>query len=72
MWRVKNKYDEAAKVSGGFRNIHFNLLLKQPGSEGARHGFLCELQVQHRDMWDMEQEGNAHDRYIQFRNDRAE
>jgi hypothetical protein len=52
--RIKNKFDDAAEVKGGFRNIHFNLTLKHPccdsacccGDEGT--GFVCELQIQHR------------------------
>jgi len=51
--RIKNKFDKGAKTKGGFRNIHINILLKRPGSDDNT-GFLCELQVQHREMWKAE------------------
>jgi hypothetical protein len=114
VYRIKNKFDDAAEVKGGFRNIHVNLMLKHPtgstfcgstccGEE--RMGFVCELQIQHRkvsssfrlctcrvwqkllidclfcmwaaQMWEAERSsgvGNldAHSRYIEFRNGRAE
>ena len=69
MRRIKNRFDQNYK--GGFRNIHVNIALKRPGGP-ANSEFLCELQIQHREMWNAEQETLAHDRYIQFRNGRAE
>jgi hypothetical protein len=125
--RIKNKFDDAAEVRGGFRNIHFNLTLKHPTCCGSSTccgtggtGFVCELQIQHRkvssvaqctcrvllwqkpadsradvraglrlsyaggcvvlcvpQMWEAERVSgadgrDAHSRYIQFRNGRAE
>ena len=78
--RVKNKFDMSTKVKGGFRNLHINLMLNVPNAD-ARNGFLCELQVQLREIWEAEQsnivvvdgkETTPHDRYIMFRNFRAE
>jgi hypothetical protein len=81
--RIKNKF-ATRKVKGGFRNVHVNLLLSREGAP-REAGFLCELQIQHRDIWDAEQ-GNdrqvltprgmqwvtPHERYILYRNYRAE
>jgi hypothetical protein len=81
--RVKNKFHHAVRrVKGGFRNVHLNLMLRRPGS--IIPGFICELQIQHREMWEAEgglrssitvvdgRETTPHDRYIIFRNFRAE
>ena len=65
------------KVKGGFRNIHVNLTLKRPGAP-AETGFVCELQIQHREIFDAETRTSGdggetpHDRYIAYRNYRAE
>jgi hypothetical protein len=81
--RIKNKF-EARIVKGGFRNIHINLVLTRQGAP-PESGFLCELQVQHREIFEAEQ-GNdrevatpqgmrwltPHQRYILYRNYRAE
>jgi hypothetical protein len=78
--RIKNKFDPKCKVKGGFRNVHINLVLKHPDIP-EDPGFMCELQIQHREIWQAEQsrivvvggvETTPHDRYIQFRNFRAE
>ena len=82
VWRVKNKMDGSKSVQGGFRNVHLNLMLKRPEA-APQDGFLCELQIHHREMWDAEQGAGAirivdgeettpHGRYIRFRNNRAE
>ena len=68
--RIKNKFD--MKVKGGFRNIHINLTLMQPGAAPVT-GFVCELQIQHREIFEAEthtgERGSEtpHDRYIAFR-----
>ena len=68
--RIKNKFD--MKVKGGFRNIHVNLTLLQPGA-APETGFVCELQIQHREIFDAETHINGavgespHDRYIAYR-----
>jgi len=83
MCRVKNKFAPKAKVSGGFRSIHVNLLLRRPNWKPTEPGFVCELQIQLRDIWDQEKSSirpassgghdtTSHDRYIKFRNYRAE
>ena len=78
MCRVKNKFAQA-KVNGGFRSIHVNLMLKRP--DWTEPGFICELQIQHRRMWEVEHQpskedqstgASPHSRYVEFRNDRAE
>jgi hypothetical protein len=80
--RIKNKMDVGVSVKGGFRNIHVNLMLRRPQAS-RQNGFLCELQIHHRDLWDAEQSAAAirvvdgeettpHGRYIRFRNNRAE
>ena len=74
--------DGSRSVQGGFRNIHLNLMLRQPGA-ARQDGFLCELQIHHREMWEAEQgvdairvvdgeETTPHGRYIRYRNYRAE
>jgi hypothetical protein len=82
--RIKNKFHARSSVKGGFRNIHINLVLTRQGAP-PESGFLCELQIQHREIFEAEQ-GNdrevltpqgvrwltPHQRYILYRNYRAE
>ena len=79
--RIKNKFNLDSLVKGGFRNIHVNIALRRPGPHAAGMMFLCELQVQHSDIWEAEQnsivvvdgvETTPHDRCITYRNYRGE
>jgi hypothetical protein len=73
--RIKNRFDDRARVLGGFRNTHVNLVLTLPSEARA---FVCEVQLQHRRLWDAEQSSREsdgtmpHERYIAYRNRRAE
>ena len=94
--RVKNRFQNGNEGAGGFRNLHVNIVLSPSkhswcSSENTVDtswdpAFVCELQIQHKQLWDAEQaadreeideNGNtivctAHDRYIAYRDGRAD